>query len=291
VVQPAIDASEIKRQQRATWDAVSVGWEASMDAFEPFAATVTDRLLSLGDVRPGQSILDIGTGLGEPALSAARLVGPAGRVLGIDLSPAMVAAARRHSSGIRNVEYAVADIEMDELPAGPFDVALSRWGLMFAVDHAATFRSVARSLVPGGVLAAAVWGPPVSVPVMAFSYAVLSQRLHLPPPPPGTPGPFSMADRDALGAELAAAGFVDVVVEETTIPFRFSSTAEYVRFSRSVTPPVLLDLIQSRRGTADDLDVWTAIGEAAEQRYADGTQLLMPSTALCLRAVAPAQQA
>lgn len=286
-VQPAIDRSAIKAQQCRTWDAVSTGWEESMDVFERGAAPVTDRLLGLAGVRSGHAVLDIGTGLGEPALSAARVVGPDGRVLGIDLSPAMVEAARRRCAGIGNVAYAVLDMEDNELPAGSFDVALSRWGLMFAVDQVAAFGSIRRLLVPGGVLAAVVWGPPDTAPVMAFSYAVLSQRLQLPPPPPGTPGPFSMSDRAALATGLAAAGFADVVVDEATVPFRFSTTPEYLRFSRSITPPGLLDQIRDRCGDADDPATWEAVSAAAEQRFADGTGLLMPSAVRYVRAANP----
>lgn len=283
--QPAIDPVKIKEQQRQTWDAVSVGWEASMELFERYAAAVTERLLSLGGVRSGQAVLDLGTGLGEPALSAAGLAGPGGRVLGIDLAPAMIDAARRRAAGTPGVEFAVADLEDGgRLPARSFDVVLSRWGLMFAVDRRAAFRAIARLLVPGGVLAAAVWGPPATAPVMAFSYSVLSQRLDLPSPPPGTPGPFSMADPTEASAELSAAGFLEITVEEKVVPFRFASVEEYVGFSRAITPPFLLDLIRERAGDADDPQIWRAVGESARERFADGTGLLLPSTALCLRA-------
>ncbi|BCB88536.1 class I SAM-dependent methyltransferase [Phytohabitans suffuscus] len=289
MAQPTIDPVQIKQQQRRTWDAVSAGWEASTEVFERYASRVTARLLDLGGVRDGQAVLDIGTGLGEPALSAGRLVGPGGRVLGIDLSPAMVGAARRRSAGVPAVAYEVADLEdSGRLPAGSFDVALSRWGLMFAVDHVAAFRAVARLLVPGGVLAASVWGPPAAAPVVAFGFAALSQLLRLPPPPPGTPGPFSMADPAALAADLAAAGFADAAVEELAVPFRFASTGRYVEFCRATTPPGLLDAIRERTGDADDPATWHAVGAAARERFADGDGLLLPSTALCLRAATPA---
>jgi SAM-dependent methyltransferase len=288
VVQPTIDPVRLKEQQRVTWDAVSVGWEASTELFERYAAQVTRHLLAAASVGPGHAVLDIGTGLGEPALSAARLVGPGGRVLGIDLAPAMIEAAHRRAAGMPNVEFAVADVEDgDRLPSGPFDVALSRWGLMFALDHVATFRAIARLLVPGGALAAAVWGPPPAAPIVAFSFAAVSQRLELPPPPPGMPGPFSMADPVRLAAQLRTAGFVDVTVDEVVVPFRFASTAEYVGFSRAITPPGLLDTIRERTGDAGDPATWHAVGEAAHERFADGDGLLLPSTALCLRATTP----
>jgi SAM-dependent methyltransferase len=288
VTQPTIDPVTIKSQQRRTWDAVSVGWEASAAIFERYAAGVSARLLDLAGVRPGQSVLDIGTGIGEPALSAARVSGPAGRVLGIDLSPAMIDAARRRAAAVPGIEYRVADFEDGGgLSAASFDVALSRWGLMFAVDHIAAFRAIARLLKPGGVLAAAVWGPPDAAPVMAFGFGVLSRMLELPPPPPRTPGPFSMADASELSAELSAAGYVDVTIGETVIPFRFRSPEEYVEFSRAIAPPFLLDAIRQRTGDAADPTTWQTVRDAARERFADGTGLLLPSTALYVRAGTP----
>src|SRR5581483_2247040 len=134
----ALDVAAVKRQQRQSWDAISTGWAASMELFERGAAGMSDALLRLGGVRRGRSVLDIGTGLGEPALPAARAVGPTGRVVGIDISAQMLHIARERAGDLSNVEFLVADLEDIPLPPSTFDVALSRWSLMFAVDHVAT---------------------------------------------------------------------------------------------------------------------------------------------------------
>jgi hypothetical protein len=120
--------------------------------------------------------------------------------------------------------------------------------------------------------------------MLSLGYAVLAARLELPAPPPGTPGPFSMADPAQLVRELAAAGFVDVSVEEFVVPFRFASTQEYVDFNRAVTPPRLLGLIRERFGSVDDPTTWAAVGAAAEAYREDGGGLFMPSTALTVLA-------
>ncbi|HEX2317151.1 MAG TPA: class I SAM-dependent methyltransferase [Thermomonospora sp.] len=278
----------VKEEQRRTWDAIAPGWEASLETFERGAAEVTRLLLDLGGVRPGHTVLDVATGLGEPALTAARAVGPEGRVVATDLSPEMLGVARRRAEGLGNVEFAVADLELLDPPPGSFDVVLSRWGLMFALDHAALFRSLRRLLVPGGVLAAAVWGPPARVPMMALGYRVIGERLELPPPPPGTPGPFSMSDPGRLAAEVRAAGFTEVSVTEVVVPFRLESAAEFVAFTRAVTPPGLLERMRERLGSADDPATWAAVAEAAGRHRAPGGGLALDSAALCLRAVAPA---
>lgn len=90
-----IDPAAVKQGQRASWDALSSNWAAAQDRFELGAAAVTRLLLDLGGVRAGHAVLDVGTGHGEPALTAARRVGPTGRVTGVDISPAMLDLARR----------------------------------------------------------------------------------------------------------------------------------------------------------------------------------------------------
>jgi len=287
---PNVDPLSVKQEQKAAWDAISVGWEAIEEVFERGGATATQRLLELGGVRPGHRVLDIATGRGEPALTAARVVGPGGRVVGTDISPGMLAGARRRATeaGLANVELVACDLEEAVLPAHSFDVALSRCGLMFAVDHVAAFRSIARLLIPGGVLAAAVWGPPADVPFLSTGYAVLAERLQLPEPPPGTPGPFSMSDPGRLASSLAEAGFCDISVTGLLVPFELDTAEEYADFNRAVSPPKLLALVRDRFGSTEDPPTWQAIAAAAGKYATDGSgRLSMPSLALCVRAVAP----
>jgi SAM-dependent methyltransferase len=280
------DLTSFKAEQRDNWNAVSVGWETWQEDFERGAASVTARLLDLGAVRAGQTVLDVATGHGEPALSAARVVGPTGRVVGVDIAPAMLEVARKRAAGADNLEFVEGDMDSLDQADGSFDVVLSRFGLMLAVDHVAAFRSLARVLVPGGVLAAAVWGPPSSN-LLATGRVVVGERLAMPPPPPGRPGPFSMSDWRQLTEELTAAGFLEVSVVEHVVPFRFRSTDDYVRFNKAVLPPSTLQLVRDRFGSADDPDTWDAVARAAEEYVDDDGTLPLPSTALCLRARTP----
>ncbi|GAA2520114.1 class I SAM-dependent methyltransferase [Winogradskya humida] len=280
------DVKTIKDQQRALWDAIADGWISSMDIFERGAATVTGELLRLAAVHPGQRVLDIATGLGEPALSAARRVGPEGHVVATDISPAMLAAARRRCAGA-GIDFRPADVESPGLPEQPFDVVLSRFGLMFAVDPVAALRAAYRLLVPGGVLAAAVWSGPGSVPMMSVGYASVAGLLTLPAPAPGTPGPYSLADPGTLAGHLTAAGFGGVTVTECTVPFRLRDADEYVRFTRDTLPPAVAAAVTDAYG-ADDGQVWAEVRAAAERAAAgDNGSLEMPSTAWCVRGVRP----
>ena len=80
---------------------------------------MSDRLVELAGIRQGQRLLDVATGIGEPAVTAARKVGPSGRVTAIDLSPAMLAIARERAkeNGLANIEFQEADAEFLKLPS------------------------------------------------------------------------------------------------------------------------------------------------------------------------------
>lgn len=283
---PQLDPLAVKEDIRTSWNAISSGWEAVQDTFERGAASMTARLLDLGGVREGQAVLDVATGLGEPALTAADHVGPGGRVVGVDIAASMVEVARRRAKNHDNVEFLVADLESIDLPPKSFDVVLSRWGLMFAVDHVAAFRTVARLLVPGGVLAASMWSEPQRAPMMSTGYAVLAQRLDMPPPPPGLPGPFSMSDPGQLTEELTEVGFTEILVDEFIVPFRLESAQEYVEFNKAVSPLKLRQRL-AKLGPEREAEAWATVSAAVERyRSAEG-DLFLPSTALCVRAVAP----
>jgi hypothetical protein len=105
------------------------------------------------------------------------------------------------------------------------------------------------------------------------------------------PGPFSMADPRRLSDELAEAGFTQVSVTEFAVPFRLDSAQEYAAFNRAVSPPMLLRRIRDRFGSEDDPGTWRAVADAAERYRSDGAGppdgIALPSTALCLRAIAP----
>lgn len=111
--------------------------------------------VALADLRPGETVLDIGSGAGLDALLAARRVGPMGRVIGLDMTPAMIAAASAHAAraGITNVEFLLGDAETIPLPDGSVDRAISNCVLNLAPDKPQVFREISRVLKPGGRMA------------------------------------------------------------------------------------------------------------------------------------------
>lgn len=285
--------------QQVVWDAVTTGWARWAPEYEQAAAAVTDALVTLAGIVPGHQVLDVGSGLGTTARAAARACSPLGRVLGIDVSPRMVAAAAAAGPDEGNVEFVQADVDAVVLPEGAFDAVVSRWGLMFSPDRVVTLRRLRAAMRPGATLAAAVWGPPAQAPMVSLGFRVISEELALDPPPPGGPGPFSMADRDVVAAELARAGFTEISVGAHVVPFRLGSVADFVLFTHDVLPPGIRALLREHRGSESDPAVWRAVEAAAADFVVDGSEhvgvadgaevgeVQLPSTCLLLRAVRP----
>ena len=159
------------------------------------------------DLKEGDSVLDVGSGYGEPGLSAAAAVGPTGHVTCLDISGDMLAFAegRARRAGLANVEFVEADIESRPLDPVSFDAVLSRAVLMYASDPLGTLRRLRRALRPGGRIAIAVWGTPDTV---AFSAPVRDGGARHRASAAG-PGPFALGETGA-GRARSSAGFDDV---------------------------------------------------------------------------------
>lgn len=162
------------------------------------------------DLHPGQRVLDVGCGMGEPALTIAPWVAPAGSVLGIDLSSTMLALARRRARerGVRNARFRVADVETFHWRGRKFDRAVSRFGLPFVRDVDAAVGRVHAALKRGGKLALAVWGPAErNQGFLARQRAVRPYLAGPEPDPASVPHPLRFADPKRLLASLRRAGF------------------------------------------------------------------------------------
>lgn len=230
-----IDPREFQATQREAWSSVAPGWSDWWHVFEDGAAELNERLVEAAGVAPGQRVLDVATGIGEPALTAAARVGPAGHVLGIDLAPAMVAHARERAAraGLAQrgqVEFREGDAEELDLAPASFDAALSRWGLMLMLRPERALAGIRRALRPGARLSASVWADPREVPFLATPGRVAREVLGLDAPAPDDPGPFRLAEEGALDALLAAAGFTDLVRDSAPVTMEFDSAEHYVAF-------------------------------------------------------------
>jgi len=134
--------TELKLRERTAWASVADGWKRRDELLKKGAAPVTTRLLELADISAGQRVLDIASGLGEPAIPAAQRVGPDGYVFGTDLVDEMLIHARGKAAkaGVTNIEFICVDGETLDFEAAHFDAATCRWGLMFMPEPEACLR-------------------------------------------------------------------------------------------------------------------------------------------------------
>lgn len=211
---PILSAEEVWR----TYDAM----EARL------TAPLTERMIDLARIRPGMHLLDLGTGRGEPAISAARRVGPSGFVLGVDVSASMLDMARQRAAreGVTNLELRVMNAEaLAGIPTAYFDATLARWGLMYMGSPVAALGGARRAMVPSGVLVAAVWAEPERVPYFSLPRRVLERHRPLPPIDFAAPGTFRFADPERMQRDFRDAGLRIEHVEEMEIPVMEAETA------------------------------------------------------------------
>ena len=152
-----MDARVQRRVQRYGWDLAAGDYEA---LWEPQLAVLQRAVLEAAALAPGEQVLDVACGTGLVTLAAARVVGLAGGVTGVDLSGQMIesAGARAHAQGLPGIEFARMDAEALSFDAGRFDVVLCSLGLMYVPDSERALREMHRVLRPGGRLVVAVWG-------------------------------------------------------------------------------------------------------------------------------------
>lgn len=212
--------AEAERQglqwQVGVWNRISQLYLREIDAR---FASVVENVVRRGELTPGQRVLDLGTGTGSVAMRAAALVAPAGRVLGVDISPEMLAVTRQRliESDRSNVD--LREGRAEQLPAddGSIDTLLASLSLMYVIDRAAAAREIRRVLRPGGRFVAAVWAGPEQCDIVLFQQT--AGKFAPTPPVPGV-GPGALADPTGFVAQLAGAGITArVEVEELGFDF------------------------------------------------------------------------
>ena len=275
---------QIKQQQRIDWDSAAAGWKRWWGTFEHAAQHVSDRLVELAAIRPGLTVLDLATGIGEPAMTAARRVGPSGKVVGIDHSPGMLEVARERAAalGLNNVDFRPGDLETVAEGEHAFDAAICRWGLMFVPDLDSAARSIRRVLKPGAHFATAVWASPDRVPMIALGAEALRKLAGLPPRQPNALDPFRLADVSILTDALTRAGFGEVHSESIEVVFEFASVDQFTQFRYDVSAPLRAALQRCTPEVREGIRRATAEAAAAYRRP-DGS-LRLPNESICVGA-------
>ncbi len=244
-------------------------WKAKSAAM---GQPVTDALVEYAQAAPGMRVLDLASGTGEPAISLASRVGPDGRVTATDLSAGLLEIAEKRAKvrGFKNFTIQQADAHSLPFPDNSFDLATSRFGVMFLRDPVAALQELRRVLRPGARACFLVWGP-VEQPYWQSMMGVVHRHVGGPLLPPDGPDPFRYARPGSLSAVLRGAGF-DAVEEETkTFPWAWPGPVEELwEYSQSVAVPFrpMLERVPAEKWPEIHADV-----HAEVRKYSDGAKI------------------
>lgn len=277
---PEIDAGEFRAGQRRDWNTASKGWRDWHELIDAATHGVSERMVEMAAIEHGDRVLDVAAGYGEPSLTAARVVGPEGRIVATDISAGMLDYGRQRAAeaGLEQVEFVEADAASLDFPEQSFDAALSRWGVIFEPDGEATVARIRAFLKPGAKMAISSWGPPERVPMLSIPMKTAMERLDVPPPPPGTPGPLSRPTPEAIGGLLEAGGFSEVETDEMEVIAEWESPEDFTRFIREIAPPVTAMLEPHPADVQEE--TWAAITERVGKHADDDGRLRLRNLAL-----------
>jgi ubiquinone/menaquinone biosynthesis C-methylase UbiE len=263
------DPIAFKAGQRKGWDDAARGWQEQAHVTDRVWGFINNRLIELARITPGDRVLDLASGIGEPALTVARQVGPSGQVVVTDLSPSMLAIAHERAGrlGLTNVEFHEMDAEAIDLPDRSFDAVTCRFGLMFLPDVLKGLQGVHRVLVPGGRLAAMTSRTPEPNVWAEWVFAPIHRALGVAAsPPPGAPGIFALGDPARIDRLLVEAGFAEIRVEIVSYMNDFESGEELAAWQFAISAPIrqmLAGHSPEKRQAA-----WQAVADTAN-RHAD----------------------
>ena len=263
---------------RDEWQAVAGGWRRREPLFQAFTWPVALRMATVVQIGDGSRVLDVGCGIGDPTLQVAVLVGPHGRVLGVDLAPDMIATARERAAalGMTHVEFRTGDLAALDLPAGGFDVILARWSLIYVADAAGVLARLRGALAPGGRIAVAAWAPPDANPWITVPMEALARVHPVAAPDPAVPGIFHLSADGALARALVAAGFQAVGQERVLLSQFARDVDEFLAMLSDMAGPVAPLL--ARLAPPEREQMARAVAEALA-RFRTGDVLRVPAQA------------
>jgi ubiquinone/menaquinone biosynthesis C-methylase UbiE len=191
-------------------------------------------------IEKGMAVLDVGCGWGDMSLQVAEMVGPEGRVVGIDCVDGFLDEARKDAAakGLSNVEFRRGDAEI-ALPENEFDYVVARFGTMFFTNPVAALRRMRLALKPGGKMTHIVWRRREDNP--AWQTAKDIALHHLPPPGEDAdtcgPGPFSMGDREMVKGMMSSAGYDNITFSQVDEKIMVGTTPEEcIEFALAIGP-------------------------------------------------------
>ena len=168
--------------------------------------------LSKFNIIEGMNVLDIGCGTGITSTQIAKKINNIGYVTGLDFSETMINEAIKYSEklGIKNINFAVKDIQNEELKILEYDAAFSRFGVMFFSNPIMAFKNIYSALKKNGILTFICWQSQKENPWYNSGLEIVKKYIDVPLPKENSPGPFAYADKSYIHNILTNSGYKDI---------------------------------------------------------------------------------
>ena len=242
-------------------------------------------------VKEGDSVLDIGCGFGDTAIKLARVVGPTGRVVGLDCCDAFMEYGRKEAAeeGLENLSF-VNDDALSASFEPEYDFVFSRFGTMFFPNPVVALRNMRTALKPGGILTHIVWRTPDDNPWLSMAKGVVLGFLPAPGEDAQTcgPGPFSMQSQDMVTGMMKSAGYQDIEFKRVDAPVLVGKTVrDAIDFQLAIGPAgeVFREAGDEAEEKRDRIEA--ALAEAIEAQKTDADGIVMDSSSWVISARNP----
>jgi ubiquinone/menaquinone biosynthesis C-methylase UbiE len=244
-------------------------WKAKSAAM---GQAVTDAFVEYAHPKPGMNVIDLASGTGEPAISLAMRVAPAGAVTAVDQSSELleIAAGRARDKNLQNFTTLQTDAHRLPFPDHNFDLATSRFGIMFFSNVNQALAEWRRVLKPGARACFAAWGP-IEQPYWQCTMQVIHRHVGGPLLPDGESDPFRFSTPGSLSKVLKAAGFHDVEEATENLPWTWhGDTEEVFDYACAVAAPFrpMLGRVQEKDWPAIRAEAYREI-----EKYKDGDEI------------------
>jgi SAM-dependent methyltransferase len=266
-----LDLDEYRSRSLDNWNRFSGNWADEHEFLARTTGVVGERMVDLLAPEAGESMLELAAGTGDTGFRIAERLGDDGRLLMTDFASGMVDAARRRGEerGIANVEYRVLDAERMDLDDDSFDGVACRFGYMLMADPARALAETRRVLRDGGRLVFAVWAAPDRNLWAAIAGMTMVELGHMPPPEPGAPSMFAMADPHRIEELVTGAGFRAPEIEQVEVDWGYTDPEDLWDRTLKLAGP-LSDAYGSLEPAAQEEVRERALARISEQLESDG---------------------